>query len=160
MKTTWRSTIRQGLLAGALGFLTVAIVFAVANIAAGRSPWHTAGMLGAVLFGGVADPARLPVTWANVMAYSGLHVAVFLAFGVLGAWLADLAERGWQLWFVGSFFFLFVSFHLEAAVQAVAAPMRSTIPAAAIWGTGLAATLVMGAYILSRHPRIRAGQPW
>lgn len=160
MRKTWRSIAVQGLLAGVVGFFTVAIAFAAVNLVAGRSPWYTAGLLGAALFDGAREPATVAMTSANVLAYSALHLAVFLAFGVVGAALAALADRGWQLWFVGVFFFLFISFHLEAAVQAIAAPMSDAISAAAIWGAGLAATVLMGAYILWAHPRIRARQRW
>lgn len=160
MRTTWRSTVVQGLLAGVVGFLTVAIVFAVPNLVAGRSPWYTAALLGAALFDGASEPATVAVTSANVLSYSAMHLAVFLAFGLIGAGLAALADRGWHLWFVGVFFFLFVSFHLEAAVQAIAAPMSAAISPAAIWAAGLGATALMGVYILWMHPRIRARQRW
>ena len=160
MRNGWRGTIVQGLLAGLVGFFTVAVVFAVANFAAGRSPWYTASLLGAALFDGAADPAQVSVSAGYVLAYSALHLVVFLLFGMLGATLAGLADRGWQLWFVGSFFFVFVSFHLAAAVQWLASPMESAISAGAIWIAGLAATVLMGAYILWMHPRIRARQQW
>ena len=160
MRSTSRGTIVQGLIAGLVGFLTVALVFAVANLAAGRSPWYTASLLGAALFAGATDPAQVSVSTTYVLAYSALHLVVFFLFGIFGAVLAGLADRGWQLWFVGAFFFVFVSFHLEAAVQWLAAPMESVISAGAIWLAGIAATVMMGAYILRVHPRIRARQQW
>jgi hypothetical protein len=160
MRTTWRRTIAQGLVAGAVGFLTVAVVFGAANVTAGRSPLYTAALLGATLFHGATDPAQVAVTPANVLAYTGLHLAVFLAFGVLTAALAALADRGRQLWFVALFFLIFVSFHLEGAVQLFAAPMRPVLSDLAIWGAGIAASAAMALYLLWVHPRIRARQSW
>lgn len=160
MQPEWRRAIGQGLVAGLIGFATVAFVFAVANAVAGRSPLYTSALLGATLFEGATDPTRVTVTAANVLAYNALHLTVFLVFGVLASALASLADRGWQLWFVALFFFLFFSFHLEAAVQAFAAPVRSALSGAAIWGAGIAASVAMAAYLLRAHPRIRARQSW
>ena len=145
---------------GVIGFLTVAVVFAVANMLVGRSPVYTSALLGAAFFHGLTDPTQVSVTATNVLAYTGLHLAVFLAFGVLASALAALADRGWQLWFVALFFFLFFSFHLEAGVQAFAAPVQSALSDEAIWGAGIAASVAMAAYFLWVHPRIRAPQPW
>lgn len=103
-------------------------MFALVNLGAGRSPWYSAVVLGGALFHGVADPAVISVTPSAVLSYSALHLGVFVAFGLLAAELATLADRGWQLWFVAVFFFIFVSFHMLAAVQALAAPMRSVLP--------------------------------
>jgi hypothetical protein len=160
MNTTWRKTIRQGLIAGSIGFLTVAIVLAVSDLAMGRSPLFTPALLGATIFHGATDPAQVSVTAANVLQYTALHLVVFVAFGVAMAALALLADRGWQLWFVVLFFFIFVSFHLGASVQAFAMPMRSALSDAAIWGAGIAASVAMALYLLWSHPRVRARQSW
>jgi hypothetical protein len=160
MTTKWGAIVRQGFVAGVLGFAVVALVFAIANVVAGRSPLYSAALLGSALFGGITDPALVTVTPAAVLAYSAVHLAVFVAFGVLGAALANLADRGWQLWFVALFFFIFMSFHLVAAVQGLAEPMRSVMSGAMVWGAGFAASLVMALYLAFRHPRMRAAQAW
>ena len=160
MTTEWRGTIKQGIVAGLLGFGAVAVVFALVNLGAGRSPLYTAAALGGALFYGVADPAVVSITPGAVLAYSALHLGVFMAFGVLAAALATLADRGWQLWFVALFFFIFISFHLVAAVQGLATPMRSVLSGTMVWGAGIAASLLMAWYLLRAHPRMRAAQPW
>jgi hypothetical protein len=152
--------MRQALMAGAIGFAAVAVVFAVGNLVAGRSPFYSAALLGGALFFGVSDPARVSLAPAAILAYSALHLAVFIAFGAIAAALARLADRGWQLWFVALFFFIFVTFHLVAAVQGLAAPMRSVLPDAMVWGAGLAASVLMAAYLIRAHPRLRSAQPW
>lgn len=160
MHTNWSRTTKQGLVAGMIGFLTVAVVIAVADMIVGRSPLYAAALLGGALFHGVTDPANVSVIPSYVLEYSTLHLAVYLAFGLVASALAAMADRGWQLWFVALFFLIFVSYHLVATVQAFALPMLSVLSAGAIWGAGLCASAAMAAYLLWRHPRIRTRQSW
>jgi hypothetical protein len=160
MTTSWRHTLSQGLIAGIIGFATVAVVLAVANIAGGRSPFYSANVLGSVLFYDVTDPASVPVTVLPVLAYTAIHLAVFVAFGLVAAALAALSDRGWQLWFVGLFFMIFISFHMFAAVQLLAAPARTVLSEAMIWVAGVAASIAMIGYLVRAHPGMRTGQPW
>ena len=160
MQATSRRIIGQGVMAGVIGFVTIALLFALVNIVSGRSPFYTSALLGATLFHGATDPAQVAVTPQNVLAYSGLHLLVFLAFGALAAALAALADRGSHLWYVSLFFFVFVTFHLEGVVQSFAYPMREALSAAAIWGAGFAASAAMLGFLIWRHPRIRTRQAW
>jgi len=160
MRTKWSDVAFQGLVAGAIGYLTVAVVFAVANLALGRSPFHTAAVLGAALFYGITDPARVTVSAPYVFAFNGVHLFAFLVFGITGSALAQLADRGLQLWYVAVFFFIFVGFHLFAMAQALAMPVRDAVPDAAVWVAGIGASVLMGWYLLAMHPRAREPQPW
>lgn len=160
MRESVRRVLGQGTVAGVLGYLIVAGIFAVVNLAAGHSPFRTAAELGAALFYGVHDPAQVAVTPAYVFAYNGAHLMVFLLFGLAAAWLASLADRGMQLWYVALFFFLFVSFHLIAGVQALAVPMQEAISATMVWVAGIAAALVMAAYLVWAHPSLRHAERW
>lgn len=150
----------QGVIAGLIGYATVALVFAVANALAGRSVFYTAAILGASLFYGIRDPAQVVVSAPYVFAYNGVHLVVFLGFGLVSAWMAWLAERVTQLWYVGLVMFFFIAFHLVAAMQAIAIPMQQAISGPAIWTAGAAAAVLMAAYLLYIHPRIRAGESW
>jgi hypothetical protein len=147
-------------IAGLIGFATVAVVFAVVNVAAGRSPFYTAALLGNALRDGGIDPATVGVTLGSVVTYSALHLVVFIAFGALAASLATLADRGWQLWFIALFFFIFVGFHLFGAIQAFAAPVRTALSDGMIWGAGIAASFMMAAYLIRAHPALRSPQSW
>lgn len=160
MPQKWMRIALQGLFAGLIGYLTVAIVFAAVNLVMGRSPFHTAAVMGAALFYGVKDPAGVAIRPEYVIAFNGVHLLAFMAFGVAASALADLADRGWQLWYVSTFFFIFVAFHLLAAAQALATPMRVMIPDIAVWMAGLAASALMGWYLFRVHPRMHAPQPW
>jgi hypothetical protein len=157
MTSPLRNTLREGVVAGLTGFGTVAAVLALLNLISGRSPFHTAEILGSALLG--RPSAAVPSSDA-IMLYSVVHLAVFIAFGLVAAWLARLADRGWQLWFVALFFFIFISFHLFAAVQALATPGRAMIADATVWGAGVAAAALMALYLVWAHPRARATQRW
>ncbi len=152
--------LSEGVVAGLIGYATVALVFAAANLIEGRSAFYTAALLGADLFYGIKDPAQVTVSAQYVFAYNGAHLVVFLGFGLVAAWLAALSERATQFWYVGLFFFFFVAFHVVAAMQAVAIPVQNAISGPAIWAAGAAAALLMAAYLLYVHPKIRAGESW
>lgn len=150
----------QGVVAGVIGYATVAIIFALANIFAGQSPFRTAAVLGAALFFGVRDPAAVTVTAQYVFLFNGVHLMAFLVFGVIGAWLATLADRGEQLWYPAAFFFMLVAFHLIGAAQVLAIPMQEAISGVAIWAGGFAASALMAVFLLKVHPAMRARQAW
>lgn len=156
MKDETRQVLEQGLVAGVIGHVVVAITFAVSNIAVGRSILHTPALLGASLFYGLTDPSQLEIRAAYVFAYNGTHLLLFMVFGIIGAWLTMIADRGWQLWYLATFFFLLTAFHIFGAVQLLALPVRSAFSDVVLWTAGLFATAAMAAYFLAMHPRLRA----
>jgi hypothetical protein len=152
MKEETQRVIEQGLLAGVLGHITVAIIFAIINLASGRPGLYTPALLGGALFYGVSDPAQLEIRAAYVFAYNGTHLLIFLALGLVGSWLTAIADRGWQLWYLALFFFLFVAFHVFGLVQFLVLPVRESLSDVALWIAGFAATAVMAAFFVARHP--------
>lgn len=160
MKESSLRILRQGAVAGLLGYAVVAFVFALANVVGGRSPFHTAAVLGATLFYGVTDPASVVVTPAYVFAFNGMHMLTFLGFGLVGAWLVSVANKGEQLWYLALFFWMFVAVHMIGAAQAFAIPLGEILSAAAVWGAGIAASIVMGVYLFRANPALRATQSW
>jgi hypothetical protein len=156
MRQKTLDTLLQGMFTGFLGFLTIIVVFAIANVVAGRSPFYTAAILGATLFYGVRDVSQMaPVIAPYVFAFTGMHLMAFLVFGLVGSWLATIADRGSMLWYPGLFFFLFVGFHLIATMQLLAQPMQSALSALSVWVAGLLAAVVMVVYLLRVHPDLR-----
>lgn len=156
MKPRAFDTFMQGLAVGLLGFLTVAIVFAIANVVAGESPFRTAAILGASLFYGVTDPSQMsPAIAPYVFAYNGFHLLAFALFGVIGAWLARVSDRGYTLWYPALFFFVFVGFHMAGAVQLMAMPLQAALPPVQVWIAGILAAAVMAFSFLRLHPELR-----
>jgi hypothetical protein len=151
-----RSSISwQGLVAGLIGYATVAIVIAIGNVLLGRSPFHTAALLGSAMFYGLDDPRQLMVWAGPVFAYNGFHLFVFLALGIFGAWLASLSEKGPHFWYIGAIAMLFVAFHLFGAYLFVNEGIRSALSPWALLGAGFVAMLAMTTYLVAVHPRLR-----
>ncbi len=95
-----------------------------------------------------------------MLDYSAVRLAVLIAFGFTAALLARLADQGRQRLYVALFVFLFVGFHLFAAVQALSIPSVAAIPQPMLWIAGLAASAFMVWYFLLFHPGIRQAQSW
>ena len=156
MKSETQRILEQGVVAGVLGHVTVAVIFALTNLAGGRSLLYTPALLGASFFYDLTDPAQLEIRAAYVFAYNGTHLLAFLAFGIIGSWLASVADRGWQLWYLAAFFFMFVAFHIFGFIQLVALPLRESFSDLTLWTSGLAATAVMVTYFVAHHAPLRA----
>ncbi|GMV10585.1 MAG TPA: hypothetical protein PKC83_02415 [Gemmatimonadaceae bacterium] len=160
MKESSLRVLRQGVVAGLLGYAVVAVVFAIANVVGGRSPFQTAAVLGATLFYGATDPAAVTVSAPYVFAFNGLHLVTFLGFGIIGAALVSLANKGEQLWYLALFFWMFVAVHMIGAAQVFAIPLGQILSAAAVWAAGIGAAIVMGIYLVRANPSLRAAQSW
>jgi len=103
--------IAEGVLVGLVGAATVALWFLAYDMATG-TPLRTPALLGAALFQGLRDPIELHVTMGTVLAYTAVHVAVFVAFGVAVAGLFALADRDRRVLF--GLFMLFCCFEVFA----------------------------------------------
>src|SRR5215831_5660316 len=84
--------VREGITIGLLGALAVMFVFFIADLAEGV-PFRTPGLLGAALFHGARNPGDAAITVSNVLGYTVVHLASFIAFGLGVSGLFALAER-------------------------------------------------------------------
>ncbi len=135
-------TLWQGIIAGLIGYATVALLVGIIDVAMGRSFFFTAALLGEHVFYGLSDPAQVVVWPGAVFAYNGLHLLAFLIIGVVGAWLAFMSERGPELWYLAAILFL-------------TEDIRAAIPAAMIVVPTLASAITMGSYLLAVRPAFR-----
>lgn len=148
--------LTDSLIAGLIGYATVAVFFMLAGVLTGRSPLYVASLLGSHLFYGGVPAGEVAIEPGPVLAYNGLHLLVFLAGGLFMAWLADLSERlphGWYLMGTAGLFVaahvLVLPFWFDPEVQAVLS----------LWLVLVATTvasLAMAAYLWLTHPGIRA----
>src|SRR5881398_1154719 len=92
MAAARRSVLREGVVAGLIGAVVVAVWFLFFDLARGR-PFLTPGLLGGAVFRGVSTPVGLEITVANVLGYTLIHGLAFFAFGVVAASLLALSER-------------------------------------------------------------------
>jgi len=102
----WR-ILKDGFLAGVALYLTVAVFFAVVNMFVGRSPLHTAYVLGEALLGGTPDPLDPAPSGPAVAAFNGVHLTGAMVLGIAAAMLVGAIERARDAWYV--FFFVFVA---------------------------------------------------
>lgn len=146
----------ESMVAGLVGYAVVALLFAGLNLFQGRSVFYTAALLGADLFYGLERPSELVIGPGPVLAYNGVHLLAFIAAGFFMRWLAGLAERIPQGWYLVVVLFLIVMPHVFGLPVWFEDPVVAEIP---LWyvvvATSLAA-LAMGGVLLAVHPRLRA----
>lgn len=150
-----RPVIRQGIVAGLIGALVVAVWFLLVDSIAGR-PLFTPGALGSAILHGAKDPPGVEIALNTVLGYTLIHIAAFLLAGVLVSALVTQAERAPYLIF--GMFLLLVIF--ETFFVAIVAMLGTWIMEELAWwsvlvGNGLAAAS-MGGYMLKAHPKLRA----
>ncbi len=102
-----RSVLREGIVAGLIGAVVVAVWFFAYDIARGH-PLTTPGLLGAFAFYGVDPAIGLEPALGPILGYTVLHGLAFIAFGVIAASLMAVSEREPAL-FIG-FIILFACF--------------------------------------------------
>ncbi len=89
----WIAVAREGITAGLIGGIVVAIWFMAYDLAAGNS-FHTPAILGAMVFGNGSVNGGVHVTLPLVLGYSILHFFAFVMFGLALAIL--LAASEWE----------------------------------------------------------------
>jgi hypothetical protein len=146
----WPGVAREGLIAGLLGAVTVAVWFLLYDLATGR-PLRTPALLGAVLFDSLRDINALTITVPAVVKYTVVHGAAFVAFGWAAAGLLALADREPRLLY--AFFMLFCCF--EVFFIGLVAALAEWLLEALAWWTilmgNLLAAVAMLAFFFRRH---------
>ncbi|MBI2218393.1 MAG: hypothetical protein HYU51_13960 [Candidatus Rokubacteria bacterium] len=143
----------DGIVAGVIAALAVAVWFLVLDTLAGR-PFHTPTVLGTALFrrgAGLESPETLPISLEMVGMFTWVHALVFIALGGVASFLLSAVERRPSLGF--GLLLLFVMFQAGFTVAAVVVtPQVITIIG---WIPILAANLLaassMAAYLGWRH---------
>jgi hypothetical protein len=148
--------LNGGLFAGLLGYGTVVVLFVLFNLLAGRSPFYTPAMFGAVLFYGLDDPAALVIGPGPVLAYNMVHVLGYLVLGMCASWLVAKAEKYPVARYVVLFVVLFVAGHLYAALLIFAEPLLAGGAWWRILIASVASGVAMGWWLLRLHPLLRA----
>lgn len=146
--------IRDGIVAGILGGVAVAVWFFLLDLVLGRL-LYTPAALGSALFHGATTTADVQVTAATVLGYTAVHFAGFILVGIVFAALVIRAEKSPPL--LMGLALLFVTFEtlLLGLVAIVAAWL---LEALAWWSIGvgnLLAAAVMAFYLWRTHPRLR-----
>jgi hypothetical protein len=146
---------RHGAAAGAIGFVTIALVFAAADALAGRAVFYTPALLGGALFYGATTPADVVVAPAPVLAYSAAHLVAFVALGLLAAVFSTLASRHRFAWFLVMNLFLVVIVHASGFVMTLTESLQGVVSAWVVTGATAAAAGAMAAYLVGVSAPLR-----
>jgi hypothetical protein len=140
----------DGLFAGILGALAVALTFLVLDLLRGE-PLHTPSVLGTLLFRGSAASHEMGVDVPMAVAYNGVHFLAFVIGGLLASYVATLLDRAPRYWYLG---FVAVAFLLAGILYADAAVDVAGLGRMRLFTGALVGILVMGAYLWWCHPGI------
>ena len=149
------SSIREGLVAGVLGATTVAIWFLIVDVVSGHA-LYTPDLLGRGLISVLGKPPAMPDTmFVRVFAYTLFHYAAFALVGVIVAWIIHQSARTPAV--LAGLLLMFVIFEL-GAYMVTGLFTESSLGGMAwyqIFIANLLATVVMGWYMVTRHPNLR-----
>ena len=148
-------TVREGLTAGFLGAIAIAIWFFVIDVTLGR-PLHTPALLGGALLSVLGPAPRPDGATMHVVVYTVFHFAVFGAIGILAAYLVHRAQESPSI--LAGFLILFVSFEVGWYGLTALLSQDEAWGQLAWWqvmGANVVAALMMGTYLWRRHPQLR-----
>ena len=148
---------REGMIAGIVGALTIALWFLVLDTLSGRPLW-TPTVLGTVLFrggAGLATPDSVAVSTEMVLMFTWVHGLVFIALGGLVARLLGHVERHPSSGFGILLIFVIFQFGFIIAATIFAAPVLRLLSPWSILVANLLAAAAMAAYFRVCHPGLR-----
>jgi hypothetical protein len=151
------SLYQEGMIAGVLGALAVAIWFLVLDSLSGR-PFWTPTVLGTALFrhgSGLDSPATLPVSFEMVLMFSWIHGMAFAGLGGVAARLLGYVERHPSAGFGVLLLFVIFQFGFIAVATVFAEPVLRVLSAWSILVANLLAAAAMAAYLWRRHPSLQ-----
>jgi len=147
METT-RRMFKEGLIAGLIGYATIAAFYALLDLALGRSPVSTASTLGRDLVG--SDLAG-SMPWAPILAANGVHLVALLFVGMGASWVVYETERHPNLWFLAFLGGVLALFFTEGVLLLFAVPATTVLPWWSVILANLMAGGTMGFYLLRSH---------
>lgn len=155
----WRDTftrnrvVREGIVAGMVGAVTVAVWFLVLDAVQGR-PLYTPAALGSAILLGTTSPADVQTSLGIVAAYTALHISAFIALGLVAAVLIGRAEKHPHVLLGAALLFVTVETFAIGLIAAAAAWLLDVMPWWTIAVANALAALVMGAYLWRAHPAL------
>ena len=148
MKPDRSRVLSEGLITGLIGALMVILFYGLFNLFEGHSFFATAERLGIGLVTAQAGAA------GAVLAFNGLHVLVFLAIGLVAAWLVMETEKHPSFFILALFIGVAGVFAVVAVFLSFAASTGVSLPIGTVIAANLMAGLGMGAYLMRAHPRL------
>jgi hypothetical protein len=144
----------RGLITGLIGAGAVALWFLVLDIGRGR-PFYTPAALGSLLFLGASSPEAVRVDLAMIAGYTVVHLAAFVAVGIVLEWAAVRIERAPGMWLMALLTLIILEGLFIGTVGALAGWVLGTLGIWAVAVANLAAVAAMGAWLWVSHPQLR-----
>ena len=144
----------EGTFAGAIGACFVAVWFFVIDLLQGH-PLRTPSVLGQVLLFGRQHPDPNTADFSAVIAYTAVHFALFLAFGIGVVALIRWAARESAVRYALLQVFLVFEVLFYGLLSLVSETTRELFPVWTVLGANTLAALAMGLYLWRQHPEFR-----
>ena len=141
--------LQDGLVAGLIGALGVALAHLVADVAAG-APLRTPTVLGQLVLGGLVS-ADMPPDVATAFWFTCIHIGLWVGLGTLGSWsisLVDAHPRLLALVFGGFACGFITLFYAAGAFQIPG------LPPLHLWVGTAVGSAAAAAYLVYRHPKL------
>lgn len=148
------TTIREGLVVGLLGAVAVMLWFLVIDLINGRALF-TPGALGSALFMGARGVTEVQVTTETVLGYTGVHLLSFMLVGLIASALVEGARREPHVLLALVLLFVTLEVIFIGVLAVVASWLLDAIHFSMIIAANLIAAVVMGGYLLYKHPEVR-----
>ncbi len=145
----------EGVVAGTLGAVTVALWFFVIDLFQGQ-PLFTPTVLATALLSGEPNTAVEGAQAIRLtVGFTFVHWLLFTALGGFAAWMLGVAERNANLAFGILLLFVFIEIGFLAVVSIFAQPVMQVLSWQWVLIGNLLATASMGLYFWHRHAQMR-----
>ena len=146
--------LREGMVAGILGAIAVAVWFLITDLAQGR-PLSTPSVLGQVILYGSTTPTVSPAQTGPLVAYTLLHVGLFVLFGIAATQLVHMALSSALARFALMLLAVVFEVFFFTVVYALSEATRNLFPWWSVLAANTLALLSMGYYLARHHPSLR-----
>jgi hypothetical protein len=144
----------EGTYTGAIGAFVVALWFLIIDSIHGL-PLRTPSVLGQVLLFGQSQPVINRVEFGAVVAYTAVHFALFLLFGLGVAALLRWAIRESVVRYALLQVFLVFEVFFYGLLSLVSEQTRELFPFWTVLIANTLAAIAMGAFLWRMHPELR-----
>lgn len=150
-ETTQQHVSYEGVMAGTLGAVTVALWFFIIDVLQGRPLYTPTVLASALLYGEPNLTLAGALAWRFTLGFTFVHWLVFTALGGFVAWMLGVAERNANLGFGVLLLFALMEVGFLAVVAVFAQTIFQVISWQMVLVGNLLATTVMGLYFWRQH---------
>ncbi len=145
----------EGVVAGTLGAIAIALWFFVIDLFQGRPLFTPTALASALLYGEVNTALESSLALRLTIGFTFVHWLIFTALGGFAAWMLGVAERNANLGFGVLLLFAFMEIGFLAVVAVFAQTLFQAISWQLVLVGNLLATAAMGLYFWRRHAHMK-----